>query len=61
MAIKEDTESSKYESLQKNLKNMEDVKKNSSEEQLNEIHNGKICILQMSSEIIVLKTAITAY
>jgi len=42
MAIKEDTESSKYESIQKNLKNMEDLKKYVSEEQSNEIHDGKI-------------------
>ncbi|CAI6365596.1 unnamed protein product [Macrosiphum euphorbiae] len=60
-AKKEDTESSKYESIQKNFKNMEDLKKCISEEQSNEIHNGKICILQISSEINVLETAITAY
>ncbi|CAI6366783.1 unnamed protein product [Macrosiphum euphorbiae] len=60
-AKKEDTESSKYESIQKNFKNVEDLKKCISEEQSNEIHNGKICILQISSEINVLETAMTAY
>jgi len=44
MAIKEDIESSKYKSIQKNFKNMEDLKIYVSEEQSNEIHNGKICI-----------------
>jgi len=42
MAMKEDTESSKYEFIQKNLKSMEDLKKNISEEQSNKIYNGKI-------------------
>lgn len=40
--MKEDTESSKYEFIQKNLKSMEDLKKNISEEQSNKIYNGKI-------------------
>ncbi|CAI6365472.1 unnamed protein product [Macrosiphum euphorbiae] len=60
-AKKEDTESSKYKSIQKNFINMEDMKNFISEEQSNEIHNGKICILQISSKINVLETAITAY
>ncbi|CAI6364941.1 unnamed protein product [Macrosiphum euphorbiae] len=60
-AKKEDTESSKCESIQKKFKNMEDMKKCISEEQSNEFHNGKICILQISSKINILETAITAY
>jgi len=46
MAINNSTQSTKYVTIQKNLKNMEDLKKNLSKEQPNEIHNGKICILQ---------------
>ncbi|CAI6349009.1 unnamed protein product [Macrosiphum euphorbiae] len=46
MEINDGTQSSKYVTIQKNLKNMEDLKKNVSKEQSNEIHNGKICILQ---------------
>jgi len=46
MAINDGTWSSKYVTIQKNLKNMEGLKKIVSKEQSNEIHNGKICILQ---------------
>ncbi|XP_060858199.1 zinc finger protein 37-like isoform X1 [Metopolophium dirhodum] len=44
MAMKEDTELSKYESIQKNLKSIENLKKNISEEQSNEIYHDSTMI-----------------
>jgi len=45
MTIKEESESSKDESKEENLKFMEYLKKDISEGHTEEIHNGKICIL----------------
>jgi len=46
MVITEYIESPKYESMRKNLKNVEYLNKDISESQSNEIKNGKIFILQ---------------
>jgi len=48
MAIKEESESSKDGSKQENLKIMEYLKEEMSEDDTEAIFNGNICILQLS-------------
>lgn len=63
MAINDDSIESNYEFIQKNVKNMEDLNKNISEEQPNEFHNGKF-FLNLSNvffEINSLETAISQH